>query len=57
MEAGLNGDLSPMDIKHLIKDKDDGHHSSTLCMRYPGRFGTNYDKSDALSVYKVMPRG
>ena len=57
LETGLNGDLSEQDIRHLMRDKDDGHHSSSKCARYPGRFGTNYEKSDDLSVYKVMPKG
>lgn len=57
MELGLNSDFAEADVKHLLKDKDDGHHGSNRCMRYPGRFGTNYDKSDDLSVYKVLPKG
>lgn len=33
------------------------HHGSSRCMRYPGRVGTNYDRTDDLSVYKVLPKG
>ena len=57
MELGLKSDFSEADVKHLLKDKDDGHHSSQKCLKYPGRFGTNYEKSDDLSVYKILPRG
>lgn len=57
MELGLNGDFSQMDVKHLLRDKSDGHHESKKCTKYPARFGTNYLPSDDLSVYKVMPRG
>lgn len=57
MESGLNGDFAEADVKHLVKDKDGGHHDLKKCVRYPGRFGTNYDKSDNLSVYKVLPKG
>eukprot|EP00349_Pseudokeronopsis_sp_Brazil_P000115 CAMPEP_0202957752 /NCGR_PEP_ID=MMETSP1396-20130829/2146_1 /ASSEMBLY_ACC=CAM_ASM_000872 /TAXON_ID= /ORGANISM="Pseudokeronopsis sp., Strain Brazil" /LENGTH=97 /DNA_ID=CAMNT_0049675427 /DNA_START=328 /DNA_END=621 /DNA_ORIENTATION=- len=57
IELGLNSDFAEADIKHLIRDKDDGHHGAAKCMRYPGRFGTNYEKSDDLSVYKVLPKG
>ena len=57
MELGLNGDLSRADLKHLVKDKDAGHGSRQLSFRFPDRFGSNYEKSDDLSIYKVMPRG
>ena len=57
MEAGLNGDFTPMDIKHLNKDADDGHHGAATCFRFPDRYGTNYEKTDALSIYKVLPKG
>ena len=58
MEQGLNGDFAEVDVKHLLKDKDDGHHGGgKKCMRYPGRFGTNYEKTDDLSIYKVHPKG
>ena len=57
MEQGLNSDFAEADVRHMLKDKDDGHHSSKKCLRYPDRFGTNYDKSDDLSVYKVLPKG
>jgi hypothetical protein len=42
MELGLNGDFTPVDVKHLIRDKDEGHHGGAKCAHYPGRFGTNY---------------
>ena len=57
MELSLNSDFAEADVKHMLKDKDDGHHGGRKCVRYPGRFGTNYDKSDDLSVYKVLPKG
>jgi hypothetical protein len=57
METGLNGDMNESDIKHLMKDKDGGHHEAKSCMRYPGRFGTNMDPSDDLSCYKILPKG
>jgi len=57
MELGLNSDFAEADVKHLLKDKDDGHHGSSRVMRYPGRVGTNYDRTDDLSVYKVLPKG
>ena len=57
VEMGLAGDMSEADIKHAMKDPDDGHHDSKKCTRFPGRFATNYEKSDALSIYKVLPKG
>lgn len=57
MEQGLNSDFAEADVRHLLKDKDEGHHDSKKCVRFPGRFGTNYDRSDDLSVYKILPRG
>jgi hypothetical protein len=57
MESGLNGDFAESDVKHLVRDKDEGHHDLKKCVRYPGRFGTNYEKTDNLSVYKVLPKG
>jgi len=57
MEQGLQSDFSESDVKHLLKDKDHGHGDLKKCVRYPARFGTNYDKSDDLSIYKVVPKG
>ena len=57
LESGLNSDFAQADVKHMLKDKDDGHHTLSKCARYPARHGTNYDKSDDLSVYKVLPKG
>ena len=57
MELGLNGDFSKADVRHLIKDRDAGHHESFKSLRYPDRVGTNYAKSDALSCYKILPKG
>ena len=41
----------------MLKDKADGHHENKKCVRYPARFGSNYEKSDDLSIYKVVPKG
>ena len=57
MEQGLQSDFANADIKHLIRDKSDGHHDGVKCTKYPARFGTNIAPSDDLSVYKVMPKG
>jgi hypothetical protein len=57
METGLNSDFSEQDVQHLLRDKNDGHHSGKKCLKYPARFGTNYAPSDDLSVYKVFPKG
>ncbi len=57
MEMSLNSDFAPADVKHLLKDRDEGHHAGVKCLKYPGRFGTNYDKNDDLSCYKVLPKG
>jgi hypothetical protein len=54
MEMGLSGEFSEADIKNLTKDKS-SHAEATLVMRYPGRVGTNYGRSDDLSCYKVHP--
>ena len=56
VELGLNGDFAQADIKHLLKDKSE-HGALNKCLRYPGRFGTNYEKTDDLSIYKVVPKG
>ncbi len=56
MESGLNGDFSEADIKFMMKDKS-AHAERQLCMKFPGRFGTNFDKTDDLSIYKVHPKG
>jgi hypothetical protein len=57
MEKGLNGEFAESDIKNLLKDT--GAHGSGMhkTLQYPGRVGTNYQKSDDLSCYKVHPRG
>ena len=57
METGLNSDFSEQDVQHLLRDKSDGHHSGKKCLKYPARFGTNYEPTDDLSVYKVLPKG
>lgn len=56
MEAGHAGEFSDADIKNLTKDKN-AHGAETKVVRYPGRVGTNYVKSDDLSCYKVHPVG
>ena len=58
VEAGLNSDMSAADYAHGLKDKEPHHEAGPAkCLRYPGRFGTNYEKTDDLSVYKVLPKG
>lgn len=57
MEAGLSGDFAHQDVRHLLHDKDEGHHESFKALRYPGRVGTNYGSSDDLSCYKILPKG
>ena len=57
VEAGLNGEVSNADARHLNKDRDTSDHSSEKALRYPDRVGSNYAKSDALSCYKILPRG
>ena len=54
MELGLNGEFAEADVKNLLKDKS--HHGSLhKSIRYPGRVGYNYQRSDDLSCYKVHP--
>mmetsp|Transcript_49242 Transcript_49242/g.67008 ORF Transcript_49242/g.67008 Transcript_49242/m.67008 type:complete len:204 (-) Transcript_49242:109-720(-) len=57
IELGLNGDFSHADTRHLLKDKNHGHHELFKSLRNPDRVGTNYEKSDALSCYKILPKG
>ena len=57
MELGLNSDFAEADVRHLLKDKDDGHHGAAKTLRFPARVGTNYDRTDDLSIYKVHPKG
>jgi hypothetical protein len=57
MEAGLNSDFAPADVRHLLKDRDTSDHESFKSLRFPDRVGTNYAKSDDLSCYKILPRG
>ena len=56
MELGLSGEVSEADIKEWIKDSHE-HGSMAKTFRYPDRVGTNYPKSDDLSIYKVHPLG
>jgi len=56
VELGLNGDLTEEDIKHLTRDKQ-AHPEAPKVFFKPGRVGSNYEKSDDLSVYKVLPKG
>ena len=58
MEQGLNGDFAEADIKNLLKDKS-GHHGGApfKALVHPGRIGSNYQRSDDLSCYKVHPVG
>ena len=57
VESGLNGDFSRADVRHMQKDRGGDHHDSFKCTRKPDRVGSNYDKGDALSCYKILPRG
>ena len=56
MELGLNGEFAEDDIKNLLKDKS-SHASRGKTVKYPARVGSNYQKSDDLSCYKVHPSG
>lgn len=56
-EAGLAGELSEADTRHMSRDRDTADHASYKALRYPDRVGTNYEKSDALSCYKILPKG
>jgi hypothetical protein len=56
MELGYAGEFAEDDIRNLLKDKS--HHGSLAkSVRYPGRVGSNYARSDDLSCYKVHPSG
>ena len=55
-EAGLANDFSNADLKHLNHDKPDGHNENFKSLRYPDRVGTNYEKGDQLSCYKILPK-
>lgn len=56
MELGYAGEFAEDDIKNLLKDKS--HHGALhKSVRYPGRVGSNYSRSDDLSCYKVHPSG
>ena len=57
MEAGLNGDFSQSDVRHLNHDVDNSSHDSFKALRFPARVGTNYAASDDLSCYKILPKG
>jgi hypothetical protein len=56
MELGHAGEFAEDDVKNLLKDKS-SHGSMHKSIRYPGRVGSNYQKSDDLSCYKVHPSG
>ena len=55
-EAGLANDFSNADLKHLNHDKPDGHNERFKSLRYPDRVGSNYEKGDQLSCYKILPK-
>ena len=57
IELGLNSRMSQGDVANLMKDAPHEHASQFLSMRNPSKVGTNYGKTDALSVYKVHPAG
>lgn len=55
-ESGLASDHSMSDIRHLLHDKPDGHHDRFKATKYPDRVGSNYEKGDQLSCYKILPK-
>ena len=57
VEGGLNSDPSNADMRYLIHDKSKHDHESFKSLMNPDRVGTNYPKSDALSCYKILPKG
>jgi hypothetical protein len=57
MELGLNGDFTKADVRHLVKDPDHGHAAPFKSLMRPDRVATNYPKGDALSCYKILPKG
>jgi hypothetical protein len=57
VEAGLAGESTQADVRHLNRDRDTSSHDSYVASYLPGRVGTNYASSDALSCYKILPRG
>jgi len=57
IEAGLNGDFNKADVRHLMKDNGGHHGASFKSLMKPDRVGTNYPKGDALSCYKILPKG
>ena len=56
MELGLNGEFAESDIQNLLKDKV-AHAAGKKVVKYPGRVGSNYEKTDDLSCYKTFPSG
>lgn len=57
IELGLNHDVTRSDLRNFLHDADRSDHSSYKALRFPDRVGTNYEKSDALSCYKILPKG
>ena len=55
-EAGLAHDQGDSDLRHLLHDKDGGHHDSFVSWQYPDRVANNYEKGDQLSCYKILPK-
>ena len=56
-EGGLEGDFANQDLRNSNKDMPAPHGSPDLCLAHPARSGTNYPKTDDLSIYKVHPKG
>jgi hypothetical protein len=56
-ETGLSGDMSHADVRHMNHDKHEDHAEPFKCTANPDRCATNYPKSDALSCYKILPKG
>lgn len=55
-QNGLAGDQSMQDLRYLIHDKHDDHHERFKCLQWPDRVGSNYEKGDQLSCYKILPK-
>lgn len=57
IELGLVNDVSRADLRNFLHDSDHSSHDSYKSLRFPDRVGTNYEKGDTLSCYKILPKG